>query len=137
LLFALMFKFVPARSISWKNVGIGAIGSALLFTIGKLLLGLYLGKASVGSGYGIAGSLVAVIVWVYYSAQIFFFGAEFTRVYADAHATAEDRKSVDIGARATVPAHTAVRGKSRSSLLIAATIAFLFGRKSAKAKSSD
>lgn len=83
VLFALMFKFVPAVRIPWSHVQIGAIGTALLFTIGKLLLGLYLGKASVGSAYGAAGSLVAVIVWVYYSAQIFFFGAEFTRVYSD------------------------------------------------------
>lgn len=86
VMFALMYKFVPAVHISWRNVIVGAIGTALLFTIGKLLLGLYLGKASVGSTYGAAGSLVAVVVWVYYSAQIFFFGAEFTRVYADAHA---------------------------------------------------
>jgi membrane protein len=86
VLFALMFKFVPAVHIAWRGVLIGAIGTALLFTIGKFLLGLYLGKASVGSAYGAAGSLVAVIVWVYYSAQIFFFGAEFTRVYSDAHA---------------------------------------------------
>jgi membrane protein len=85
VLFALMFKFVPAVRIPWRDVRIGAIGTALLFTIGKFLLGLYLGKASVGSAYGAAGSLVAVIVWVYYSAQIFFFGAEFTRVYSDSH----------------------------------------------------
>lgn len=85
VLFALMFKYVPAIHISWGNVWTGALGTALLFTIGKLLLGLYLGKASVGSAYGAAGSLVAMIVWVYYSAQIFFFGAEFTRVYADRH----------------------------------------------------
>ena len=84
-LFALMFKFVPAVRVSWRDVRIGAIGTALLFTVGKSLLGLYLGKASVGSAYGAAGSLVAVIVWIYYSAQIFFFGAEFTRVYADSH----------------------------------------------------
>ncbi|MBV9303709.1 MAG: YihY/virulence factor BrkB family protein [Acidobacteriaceae bacterium] len=84
-LFALMFKYVPAAEISWRDVGVGAIGTALLFTIGKFMLGLYLGKASVGSTYGAAGSLVAVIVWIYYSAQIFFFGAEFTRVYAEAH----------------------------------------------------
>jgi membrane protein len=88
LLFTLLFKFVPARQISWRDVRIGAVGTALLFTIGKFLLGFYLGKASVGSGYGAAGSLVAVIVWVYYSAQIFFFGAEFTRVYADTHSAA-------------------------------------------------
>jgi membrane protein len=85
VLFALMFKFVPAVHIPWRDVLIGAAGTAFLFTIGKFLLGLYLGKASVGSAYGAAGSLVAVIVWVYYSAQIFFFGAEFTHVYSDAH----------------------------------------------------
>src|ERR1700761_5484968 len=88
LLFALLFKFVPARDIPWRDVRIGAILTALLFTIGKFLLGLYLGKAGVGSAYGAAGSLVALIVLVYYSAQIFFFGAEFTRVYADSHADA-------------------------------------------------
>jgi membrane protein len=86
ILFALLFRYVPNRRIEWSDVWVGAIGTALLFTIGKFLLGLYLGKASVGSAYGAAGSLVAVIVWVYYSAQIFFFGAEFTRVHADAHA---------------------------------------------------
>lgn len=85
VLFALMFKFVPAAKISWRDVIVGAVGTALLFTIGKFLLALYLGKAGVGSAYGAAGSLVAVIVWVYYSAQIFFFGAEFTHVYALHH----------------------------------------------------
>jgi membrane protein len=84
-LFALMFKYVPAASIGWHDVMIGAVGTAVLFTIGKFLLGFYLGKASVGSAYGAAGSLVAVIVWIYYSAQIFFFGAEFTHVYAYHH----------------------------------------------------
>lgn len=83
-LFALMFKYVPAVHIDWRDVIIGAIGTALLFTIGKFALGIYLGRGSVTSTYGAAGSLVAVVVWIYYSAQIFFFGAEFTRVYADA-----------------------------------------------------
>ena len=82
-LFALMYKFVPDVKIAWRDVFVGALGTAFLFTIGKLALGLYLGIASVGSAYGAAGSLVAVIVWVYYSAQIFFFGAEFTHVYAE------------------------------------------------------
>jgi membrane protein len=90
-LFALMFKYVPAASISWHDVMIGALGTAVLFTIGKFLLGFYLGKASVGSSYGAAGSLVAVIVWIYYSAQIFFFGAEFTRVYAYHHDPTSNR----------------------------------------------
>ena len=87
VLFGLMFKYVPAAKVSWRDVAVGAVGTALLFTIGKFLLGLYLGKASVGSTYGAAGSLVAVIVWIYYSAQIFFFGAEFTHVYAEARGT--------------------------------------------------
>lgn len=84
LLFALIFKFVPNRRICWRDVTIGAIVTALFFSLGKLLLSLYLSLAAVGSTYGAAGSLVAFVVWAYYSAQIFFFGAEFTRVYADA-----------------------------------------------------
>lgn len=90
LLFALMFKYVPAASSSWRNILVGAAGTAFLFTVGKLLLGLYLGKASVGSGYGVAGSVVAVVIWVYYSAQIFFFGAEFARAYSQAQERALD-----------------------------------------------
>lgn len=81
-LFALMFKYLPDVAIAWRQVIVGAIGTALLFTIGKFLLGIYFGRASVGSTYGAAGSLVAVVVWIYYSAQIFFFGAEYTGLYA-------------------------------------------------------
>ena len=80
-LFALMFKYVPAVNVSWRNITVGAIGTAILFTAGKFLLAIYLGRASVTSTYGAAGSLVAVVVWIYYSAQIFFFGAEFTHIY--------------------------------------------------------
>ena len=87
LLFTLMFKYVPNAEVPWRDAMVGAVWTALLFTIGKLLLGLYLGKASVGSTYGAAGSLVAVVVWIYYSAQIFFFGAEFTHVYTEAQKT--------------------------------------------------
>jgi membrane protein len=82
-LFALMFKYVPDVKVAWQNVIVGAVGTALLFVVGKFVLGIYLGRASVGSPYGAAGSLVAVVVWIYYSAQIFFFGAEFTRVYTN------------------------------------------------------
>jgi membrane protein len=82
-LFALIFKFVPNVPIDWRDVTIGAIATAILFSIGRALLALYLTTAGVGSTYGAAGSLVAFVVWVYYSAQIFFFGAVFTRVYAD------------------------------------------------------
>jgi membrane protein len=82
VLFALMFKVIPDVKIAWKNVWIGALATSLLFTIGKLLLGLYLGRASVASPYGAAGSLVVLVIWVYYSAQILFLGAELTQVYA-------------------------------------------------------
>lgn len=81
-LFALMYKFLPDVHITWRDVAVGAIITALLFTIGKSLLGAYLGSGSFGSTYGAAGSLVVVLVWVYYSAQILFFGAEFTQIYA-------------------------------------------------------
>jgi membrane protein len=81
-LFALIFKYVPDVEIRWGDVWLGAAVTALLFTIGKSLLGIYLGKASIGSSYGAAGSLVVLVVWVYYSAQILFLGAEFTQVQA-------------------------------------------------------
>ena len=82
ILFALIFKFVPDVPIAWRDVVTGAVVTAFLFQIGKSLLAFYLGTAAVGSTYGAAGSLVAFVVWVYYSAQIFFFGAVFTQVYA-------------------------------------------------------
>jgi membrane protein len=81
-LFALMYKILPRVSIGWRDVWIGAAVTALLFTIGKFLVGLYLGKSGVASGFGAAGSLVVLMVWVYYSSQIFLLGAEFTWVYA-------------------------------------------------------
>jgi membrane protein len=82
-LFALIFRYVPDARIPWRNIWIGSVVTAFLFTIGKFLLGLYLGIATVVSAYGAAGSIVAVVVWVYYSAQIFFFGAEVTRLCAN------------------------------------------------------
>ena len=87
LLFALIFKFVPDAKVKWRDVWIGAAVTALLFSIGKLLLGLYLGKSTVVSAYGAAGSVVAFVVWVYYAAQILFIGAEFTQVYSRAAGT--------------------------------------------------
>jgi membrane protein len=82
ILFAIIYKMLPDAAIAWSDVAIGAIVASALFTLGKLLIALYLGKSSMASTYGAAGSLVVVLVWVYYSAQIFFFGAEFTKVYA-------------------------------------------------------
>jgi membrane protein len=80
-LFALLFKYVPDVQLRWRDVWLGGCVTAVLFTIGKAVIGYYIGQASVGSAYGAAGSLVALLVWVYYSALIFFFGAEFTQAW--------------------------------------------------------
>ncbi len=82
VVFALIYRFIPRVHVAWHDVWLGAAVTSLLFAIGKFLIGLYLGKASVASTFGAAGSLVVLMVWVYYSAQIFLFGAEFTWVYA-------------------------------------------------------
>ena len=82
LLFALIYKFLPDAKIQWRDVWIGAALTSILFTLGKSLIGLYLGSSGVTSVYGAAGSLITVLLWVYYSALIFFLGAEFTKVYA-------------------------------------------------------
>ena len=81
-LFAITFKMLPTARIAWRDVWLGSLVTAILFSIGKSLIGLYIGKSAVASSYGAAGTLVVVIVWVYYSAQIFFYGAEFTREFA-------------------------------------------------------
>ncbi len=85
VLFAIIYKFMPRVSIRWRDVWIGALVMSLLFSLGKFLIGLYIGKSGVESSYGAAGALVVLLVWVYYSAQIFLLGAEFTRVYAESH----------------------------------------------------
>jgi len=85
LLFAMIFKFLPDVKLTWRDVWIGAVATALLFTIDKFLIGLYLGRASVISSYGAAGSVVVLLLWIYYSSQILFFGAEFTKAYASRH----------------------------------------------------
>ena len=73
VLFALIYKYIPEVPVRWRDVRVGALFTSVLFSIGRTLIGLYLGKASVGSAYGAAGSLVVLLVWVYYSSQIFFF----------------------------------------------------------------
>lgn len=83
LLFAMMYKVLPDVKIVWRDVWIGAAMTALLFTLGKFLIGLYLGKSGVASAYGAAGSLVLILLWVYYSSQILLFGAELTYAYAN------------------------------------------------------
>lgn len=88
--FAMLYKFMPRVKIHWRDVWAGAIVTALLFTVGKILIGIYIGKSAISSGFGAAGSLVVVLVWVYYSAQIFLLGAEFTWVYAHAHGSKKE-----------------------------------------------
>jgi membrane protein len=85
LLFGLIYKYVPRESIPWSDVWIGASVTALLFTVGKSLIGIYIGKSSFNSAYGAAGSLIVLLVWIFYSAQIFLLGAEFTRVFSYEH----------------------------------------------------
>jgi membrane protein len=85
MLFAMIYKILPDAKISWRVVWRGAFVTAILFVIGKTLLGFYFGTASPGSGYGAAGSIVLIMLWTSYSAMIVFFGAEFTKVYSDQH----------------------------------------------------
>src|ERR687897_3133090 len=99
LLFALIYKYVPDVEIQWRDVWVGAALTSILFTIGKYLIGLYIGTSGVSSTFGAAGSLITILVWVYYSSLIFFLGAEFTRVYATQYgsgvAPAENAQRMD------------------------------------------
>ncbi len=104
LLFAAIFRFLPDTHPTWHDVWFGALFTAVLFVLGKFGLSLYLGKASIGSSYGAAGSLVILLVWVYWSAQILFFGAEFTQVYARTHGSmAGDTSKQEARAQADRP----------------------------------
>ncbi len=119
-LFAAIYKILPDRRLRWKDVAVGAVATAFLFTVGKTLIGLYIGSSSVASSYGAAGALVVVLLWIYYSSQIFLLGAEFTKVWASHHGSAEAfaaRKEAAGTAPATPPpspvqaviAHSAAR----------------------------
>ena len=91
-LFAAIYKILPDKPIAWRDVAVGSVITAILFTIGKSLIGLYIGSSGVASSYGAAGALLILLLWVYYSAQIFLVGAEYTRAYAQAHGShAPDR----------------------------------------------
>jgi membrane protein len=81
-LFALLFRYVPDAEIEWRDVWVGALATAVLFTVGKFALGIYLGRSEPGSAFGAAGALALLLVWIYYSAAIVFLGAEFTQAYA-------------------------------------------------------
>ena len=95
VLFALIYKVLPDAPIAWRDVWIGAVLTAFLFEVGKLVIGLYIGKANFASSYGAAGSLVIILVWVYYSTQILLFGAEFTEVYAKEYGSLVDGAARD------------------------------------------
>ena len=88
-LFAAIYKILPDRQLNWHDVGVGAFATALLFTIGKTGIGFYIGSTAVASSYGAAGAFVIVLIWIYYSSQIFLLGAEFTKVWASHHGSAE------------------------------------------------
>ncbi|HSC23330.1 MAG TPA: YihY/virulence factor BrkB family protein [Casimicrobiaceae bacterium] len=111
-LFALIYKLLPRCDIGWHDVWIGAAVTSLLFSIGKLLIGLYLGRSSVASSFGAAGSLVIVLLWVYYSAQIFLLGAEFTRTYSYRHGS---RSGKPMPAKAGKPAQAQQGAASRAA----------------------
>jgi len=85
LLFAMIFKLLPNVDITWNDVWIGSLVTALLFTIGKFLIGYYLGKSNIASSYGAAASVITILLWIYYSSLILLFGAEFTKVYVERH----------------------------------------------------
>jgi membrane protein len=85
VLFAMIFKLMPSTAVGWRDVWVGAVVTAVLFEVGKLLIGLYIGKSGMTESFEAAGALVILLAWVYYAAQIFLLGAEFTKAYADAH----------------------------------------------------
>ena len=107
VLFAMIFRYLPDVKISWRDVWLGAALTAALFAIGKFILGLYLGSGSAGSPYGAASSLITLLLWIFYSAQILLFGAEFTQVYCNTygshvkpqeHAIMVERREIEVPA---------------------------------------
>lgn len=106
LLFAMIFKFMPQTRVTWRDVIVGALVTALLFEVGKFLIGTYVGKSSVASTYAAAGSLVVVLLWVYYAALVFLLGAEFTWAYAEEHANRLDKAAQVEGPAGLPPAPT-------------------------------
>jgi membrane protein len=95
LLFGAIYKILPDRTLQWKDVIVGALMTSLLFNIGKALIGWYIGSSAVASSYGAAGGLIVLLLWVYYSAQIFLFGAEFTKIYANSHGSKRRKPVAD------------------------------------------
>lgn len=127
VLFALMFKFLPDAEIAWRDVWVGAFITSIFFSLGKTAIGLYLGNGAVASSFGAAGSLILLLLWIYYSAQILFFGAEFTQVYANKYgskivpegeekaAEPESKETQDLRSRPALPAPSTT--STRESML--------------------
>jgi membrane protein len=111
VIFAMIYKIMPRVHVRWHDVWIGAAVTALLFTIGKFVIGLYIGRSSVTSGFGAAGSLAVLLLWVYYSAQIFLLGAEFTWVYAHTHGSLKGQAAP----AATAPVRSDIRQDPRNA----------------------
>jgi len=110
----MIYKFMPRATIPWSDVWTGAVVTALLFTVGKVLIGLYLGQSDLASGFGTAGSLVLLIAWVYYSAQVFLFGAEYTWVYANRHGSRMHKPAE--GDAPVVPGHNSASFTAQSAV---------------------
>ena len=136
VLFAAMFRFLPDLKIQWRDVWLGAAFTSLLFVVGKFALGVYLTRSAVGSAYGAAGSLVVLLLWIYYSAQILLFGAEFTQVYARTHGTlaaeeeektTEKEKEEAAGPKMPVPVVVRTSGGGGVKLAIGGAAGLLVG----------
>jgi membrane protein len=100
VLFAAIYKFLPDAEAQWRDVWVGAAVTSFLFNLGKLGIGLYIGKSAIASSYGAAGSVMVLLLWVYYSGLIFYFGAEFTKVYADRFGSRKFEKKPNTARRA-------------------------------------
>ena len=101
-LFAAIYKVLPDRDLEWGDVVVGAIVTGVLFTIGKSLISWYIGSSAVASSFGAAGALIVLLLWVYYSAQIFLLGAEFTKVYANTHGSKQGAPEVRLDSPAAL-----------------------------------
>jgi membrane protein len=99
-LFAAIYKILPDKELQWRDVLVGAFGTAVLFELGQSAIGFYLGRSTIGTAYGAAGSLILLLLWVYYSAQVFLLGAEFTKVWSIHHGSQKDNPALESGAAA-------------------------------------
>lgn len=128
-LFAAIYKVLPDRRIAWRDVIVGAVVTSVLFAIGKSLIGWYIGSGTIASSFGAAGSLAVLLLWVYYSAQIFLFGAEFTRAWAGLPAERAPRQTAPQAATPERPSHKKTPALSVGRLIGAASVAALLSRR--------